>query len=99
MWSPEGRTCIAKNKYFESNPQYPFVILSGAKDLALTYSYEILRSLRSLRMTKAGTFTEVSNRYEIPGVWGGNGALFEKGGPCPLRGLRGLASWRWGVGA
>ena len=37
-----------------------FVILSEAKDLVFTYSYEILRSLRSLRMTKPGTFAEVS---------------------------------------
>jgi hypothetical protein len=37
-----------------------FVILSGAKDLAFSRSYEILWSLRSLRMTDEGTFPEVS---------------------------------------
>ena len=40
-----------------------FVILSVAKDLVLPRIYEILRSLRSLRMTGEGPFAEVSACY------------------------------------
>ena len=40
------------------------VILSKAKDLVFPCSYEILRSLRSLRMTGEGTFAEVSDWYQ-----------------------------------
>jgi len=42
----------------------------------------------------------MGNWYEILGVWGGNGARFEKGGACPpyvacaAWRLCGLASWR-----
>jgi hypothetical protein len=36
------------------------VILSVARDLVFSCSYEILRSLCSLRMTGEGTFAEVS---------------------------------------
>jgi len=36
-----------------------FVILSEAKDLVFSRTYEILQSLRSLRMTGKGTFAEV----------------------------------------
>jgi hypothetical protein len=48
----------------ETSAKSHFVILSEAKDLVFTYSYEILRSLRSLRMTKAGIFAEVSTWYK-----------------------------------
>ena len=43
-----------------------FVILSAAKDLVLPCIYEILRSLRSLRMTGEGTFAEVSSCSQKP---------------------------------
>jgi hypothetical protein len=43
----------------ETSANSHFVILSAAKDLAGTGSYEILPSLRSLRMTGDGTFAEV----------------------------------------
>jgi hypothetical protein len=48
-------------KPIETSTNSHFVILSAAKDLVFTCSYEILRSLRSLRMTGEGTFPEVSN--------------------------------------
>jgi hypothetical protein len=38
-----------------------FVILSEAKYLVFSSLYEIIRSLRSLRMTGGGALTEVSN--------------------------------------
>jgi hypothetical protein len=47
----------------ETSAKSHFVILSAAKDLVFTCSDEILQSLRSLRMTGEGTFTEVSNCY------------------------------------
>jgi hypothetical protein len=47
-------------RQLETSAKSHFVILSGAKDLVLLGSYEILRSLRSLRMTGEGTFAEVS---------------------------------------
>ncbi len=56
---------VALQKELESSSKSHFVILSEAKDLVFTYSYEILRSLRSLRMTKAGTFAEVSTWYYL----------------------------------
>jgi len=46
--------------YIEPSVNSYFVILSAAKDLILTCSYEILRSLRFLRMTGEGTFAEVA---------------------------------------
>jgi len=48
----------------ETSADSHFVILSEAKDLVFPCSYEILRSLRSLRMTSEGTFAEVSTCYE-----------------------------------
>ncbi len=45
----------------ETSAKSHFVILSAAKDLVSPHSYEILRSLRSLRMTGKGTFAEVSS--------------------------------------
>jgi hypothetical protein len=45
---------------FEIAANSHFVILSVAKDLVFPCSYEILRSLRSLRMTGEGIFAEVS---------------------------------------
>jgi hypothetical protein len=44
----------------ESSAQNHFVILSGAQDLLCSRSYEILRSLHSLRMTGLGTCAKVS---------------------------------------
>jgi hypothetical protein len=38
-----------------------FVIRSEVKDLVVTGIYEILRWLRSLRMTGVGTFAEVDS--------------------------------------
>ena len=46
--------------FIETSAKSHFVILSEAKDLVFSHTYEILRSLRSLRMTGAGTFAEVS---------------------------------------
>jgi len=46
--------------YFETSTNSLFVILSEAKDLVFPCIYEILRSLRSLRMTGEGTFAGVS---------------------------------------
>ena len=43
------------HKKVESSAHSHFVILSGAKDLVFSRTYEILRSLRSLRMTGQGT--------------------------------------------
>jgi len=48
----------------ETSAKSRFVILSEAKDLVFPCSYEILRSLRSLRMTGKGTFAEVSSRHQ-----------------------------------
>jgi hypothetical protein len=45
----------------ETSAKDYFVILSVAKDLAFPRSYEIFRSLRSLRMIGKGTLAEVSN--------------------------------------
>jgi hypothetical protein len=45
----------------ETSAKTHFVILSAAKDLVLTCNYEILRSLRSLRMTGKETFAELSS--------------------------------------
>ena len=55
----------------ETSAKIHFVILSVAKDLVFPRIYEILRSLRFLRMTGEGTFAEVSTRYEI--ILGGLG--------------------------
>jgi hypothetical protein len=50
----------------ETSAKSHFVILSGAKDLVSCRNYEILQSLRSLRMTGAGTFAEVSSsRFKV----------------------------------
>jgi hypothetical protein len=46
----------------ETSAKSHFVILSPAKDLVFARSYEILRSLRSLRMPGKGTFAEASSR-------------------------------------
>jgi hypothetical protein len=48
------------NFEFETSAKYHFVILSEAKDLVFSRSHEILRSLRSLRMTIRVNFAEVS---------------------------------------
>jgi hypothetical protein len=48
---------------FETSAKNRVVILSVAKDLVFTGSYEILRSLRSLRMTGERAFAEVSICY------------------------------------
>ncbi len=48
------------NLELETFAKGEFVILSEAKDLVFLRIYEILRSLRALRMTKMGTFAEVS---------------------------------------
>ena len=45
----------------ETSANRPFVILSEAKDLIFPRIYEILRSLRFLRMTREETFAEVSS--------------------------------------
>jgi hypothetical protein len=45
---------------FENSAKSNFVTLSGAKDLVFSDTYEILRSLLSLRMTGQGTLAEVS---------------------------------------
>jgi hypothetical protein len=49
--------------HLETSADSRFVILSEAKDLIFLRTFEILRSLRSLRMTRGGTFTEVSSWY------------------------------------
>jgi hypothetical protein len=57
--------CLEKFKV-ETSAKSHFVILSEAKDLVFSRTYEILRSLRSLRMTGAGTFAEVSgSRFKV----------------------------------
>ena len=43
----------------ETSAKCHFVILSEAKDLVFTPSYEIFRSLCSFRMTGKRTFTEL----------------------------------------
>ncbi len=45
--------------HLETSAKIHIVILSAAKDLVFSRTYEILRSLRSLRMTGEGTFAEV----------------------------------------
>jgi hypothetical protein len=50
---------------FETSAKHHFVILSGAKDLVFSRGYEILRSLRSLRMTSKVTFAEVFVCYRL----------------------------------
>jgi hypothetical protein len=52
------RACVCQ---VETSAEYHFVILSEAKDLVFTHSYEIRRSLCSLRMTGERTFAEVSS--------------------------------------
>jgi hypothetical protein len=52
----------------ETSVKCHFVILSEAKDLVFTPSYEILRSLCSLRMTGEGTFAEISSRNQTGGT-------------------------------
>jgi hypothetical protein len=47
----------------ETSAKSHFVILSEAKDLVLCRFFEILRSLRSLRMTGNATFAELSSCY------------------------------------
>jgi hypothetical protein len=49
----------------ETSAKSYVVILSVAKDLVFTGSYEILRSLRALGMTDAGTSAEVSRCVQI----------------------------------
>ena len=61
------KTC-ATIMQIETSAKSHFVILSAAKDLMFPHTSEILRSLRSLRMTGAGTFAEVSNLYENSSV-------------------------------
>ncbi len=59
---PPGAAVLhQKNSKFETSAKRFFVILSEAKDLVFIGNYEILRSLRSLRMTAGRTFAEVSN--------------------------------------
>jgi len=48
---------------FETFAKKHFVILSGAKDLVFSRGYEILRSLRSLRMTSKVICEEVFVGY------------------------------------
>jgi hypothetical protein len=50
---------MSKDLEVETSAKHHFVILSGAKDLVFSRSYEILRSLRSLRMTSKVTYAEV----------------------------------------
>jgi hypothetical protein len=45
-----------------------FVILSAAKNLIFSYSYEMLRLVRSLRMTGWETFAGASTWYQWSGV-------------------------------
>jgi hypothetical protein len=58
----------------ETSGKCHFVILSEAKDLVFTHSYEILRSLCSLRMTGERTFAEVPGYHQRDhakgGTWG-----------------------------
>jgi hypothetical protein len=49
--------CFEKFKV-ETSAKNNVVILSGAKDLIIYGTYEILQPLRSLRMTGEGTFAE-----------------------------------------
>src|SRR5512139_1409394 len=51
---------ISSDYQGETSAKSHFVVLSEAKDLVFSCSYEILRSLRALRMTSEGTFAEVS---------------------------------------
>jgi len=48
------------NLELETSARSLFVILSEAKDLVFTRNFEILRSLRSLRMTFERIFAELS---------------------------------------
>jgi hypothetical protein len=50
-------------RQIETSAQSHFVILSGAKDLVFSRIYEILRSLRSIRMTSEGALAELSLGY------------------------------------
>jgi lipopolysaccharide/colanic/teichoic acid biosynthesis glycosyltransferase len=63
LWQIYGRASLSlpfeKWMHMETSANSHFVILSEAKDLVFPCSYEILRSLRSLRMTREGTFAEV----------------------------------------
>jgi hypothetical protein len=73
-------TCEA----YETSAKTHCVILSEAKDLIFSRTYEILRSLRSLRMTSKGAFAGTSYLYksfevglrELVSVWDsfGNGS-------------------------
>jgi hypothetical protein len=57
--------CLEKFKV-ETSAKSHIVILSGANDLVSYCNYEILQSLRSLRMTGEGTFAEVSSsRFKV----------------------------------
>ncbi len=51
---------LGSNPFCEISAKSIFVILSEAKDLVFSISYEILRSLRSFRMTVLTAFAEVS---------------------------------------
>jgi hypothetical protein len=53
--------CWSEKFKVETSAESYFVILSGAKDLVFSRIDEILRSLRSLRMTDEGTFAEASS--------------------------------------
>jgi hypothetical protein len=48
-------TALALDFELENSARCHFGILSGEKNLVFSLSYEILRSLRSLRMTSEGT--------------------------------------------
>jgi hypothetical protein len=52
---------LANAKLIETSTKGFFIILSAAKDLVCIHNDEMLRSLRSLRMTVERTFAEVSN--------------------------------------
>ena len=78
---------VALESEIESSAKHPPVILSVAKDLVFTVSYEILRSLCSLRMTIFGTFAEVSpwHQYAQPPNVAEECLAAPLAGCCPAR--------------
>jgi len=70
---------MAKVSEYETSAKSILVILSEAKDLVFSKSYEILQSLCSLRMTVLRTFAEVSTWHNARSILDGIGDVEVQG--------------------